>query len=212
MLSYKIKTIDNFLDNDDFNDLCELSKNLFINKEKNFNIFHNEINDNKILTSSIDKNLLTRIHKKYYPKAINILNDLCPEKIKLYDYSDFTIIITNKESKFPIHDDTPNKLLSGVVYLMPEINTGTNFYSDKKGRNKTNIEWKSNRAVFFSRKERETWHSYEGDGKNDRIALVYNLMTNKIREVFNIEKKNYFIGNMRYKINPYIYHYFKKTL
>ena len=192
MLSYKIKTIDNFLDNDDFNDLCELSKNLFINKEKKFNIFHNEINDNKILTSSIDKNLLTRMHNKYYPKAINILKDLCPEKIKLYDYSDFTIIITNKESKFPIHDDTPNKLLSGVVYLMPETNTGTNFYSDKKGGNKTNIEWKSNRAVFFSRKERETWHSYEGDGKKDRIALVYNLMTNKIREVYNIEKKKLF--------------------
>ena len=39
-----------------------------------------------------------------------------------------------------------------------------------------------NRAVFFSRKERETWHSYEGDRKSERIALVYNLMTSKLKK------------------------------
>ena len=48
-----------------------------------------------------------------------------------------------------------------------------------KGANKRIIEWKQNRAVFFSRNERETWHSYEGDGSSNRIALVYNLMTKK---------------------------------
>ena len=65
---------------------------------------------------------------------------------------------------------------------------------------------------FFSRKERETWHSYEGDGKSDRIALIYNLMTNNIRDVYKVEKKNYFLGNFRYKINPYIFEYFKTTI
>ena len=40
---------------------------------------------------------------------MDILKEICPEKINLYDYSDFTIIITKKDSKFPIHDDTPNK-------------------------------------------------------------------------------------------------------
>ena len=65
---------------------------------------------------------------------------------------------------------------------------------------------------FFSRKERETWHSYEGDGKSDRIALIYNLMTNKIKDVYEIEKKNYFLGNFRYKINPYIFKHFKITI
>ena len=54
------------------------------------------------------------------------------------------------------------------------------------------MEWKVNRAVFFSRKERETWHSYEGDKHNDRIALVYNLKTTKIRAVYEIEKKTIF--------------------
>ena len=98
---------------------------------------------------------------------------------------------TNKNSKFPIHDDAPNKLLSGVIFLYPQDNKGTIFYNNKSGEGKTEIDWKINRAVFFSRKERETWHSYEGDKKNDRIALVYNLMTYRknIREICRIEKK-----------------------
>ena len=65
------------------------------------------------------------------------------------------IIKSGKNYKFPIHDDTPNKLLSGVIYLYPEKNTGTLFYSDKKGSEKEIIDWKPNRAVFFtSRKEK----------------------------------------------------------
>ena len=59
----------------------------------------------------------------------------------------------------------------------------------KKGSEKKTIEWKPNRAVFFSRKENETWHSYEGDGLNNRVALVYNLMTKRIREVYKAENK-----------------------
>ena len=64
----------------------------------------------------------------------------------------------------------------------------------------------------ISRKEKETWHSYKGDGKNNRVVLVYNLNTYRIKDVYKIENKNYFIGNLRYKINPYIYQFFKITL
>ena len=131
------------------------------------------------------------------------------EKSKLYDYSDFTIIKTGKNYKFPIHDDTPNKLLSGVIYLYPKDNTGTIFYSNKNGDSKKIVEWKQNRAVFFSRVEKETWHSYEGDGYSDRIALVYNLMTYDVKSVYSIEKKNYFFGNLRWKVNPYLYRFLK---
>jgi hypothetical protein len=87
-------------------------------------------------------------------------------------------------------------------------NKGTMFFQDKKGNGKEEIRWKKNRAVFFSRKERETWHSYEGDRKSERIALVYNLMTSKIKEVCKIEKKSYLISLLRYKINPYLYRFF----
>lgn len=209
-LNYKIKVVDNFLNEEDFIDLCNLHLDMNFNDE--FKVYHNEINNEKIINSSIDEKILRRIHNNYFSKAINLLKEISPEKVNLYDYSDFTIIITKKNSKFPIHDDTPNKLLSGVIYLYPEKNSGTIFYSDKKGSNKTLIEWKPNRAVFFSRKEKETWHSYEGDKINNRIVLVYNLMTHRLKDVYKVEKKNYFFGNLRFKINPYLFKYFKKNI
>ena len=208
-LNYKIKIIDDFLDKDDFNNLC----NLKIEKKSNekFKILHNEITGNKVLKSSIDDKLLIRLNR-YHTKTMEILKELSPEKFNLYDYSDFVLILTDKNAKFPFHDDTPNKLLSGVIYLAPEKNSGTIFSNSKKGADTEQVEWKQNRAVFFSRKEKETWHAYEGDGANNRLALVYNLNSNRLKEVYKAEKKNYFFGNLRYKLNPYIYRYLKFTI
>lgn len=209
-INYEIKVIDDFLDKDDFNELCNIK--IDYNFKNEFKVYHNEINNDRIICSSINESLLKKIHKKYFSNAMKILEELSPKKMDLYDYSDFTIIVTKKNSKFPIHDDTPNKLLSGVIYLSPEKNSGTSFYSNKKGSEKKTIEWKPNRAVFFSRKERETWHSYEGDGLNDRIALVYNLMTKRIKEVYRVENKNYLFGNFRFKINPYLFKFLNKNI
>ena len=208
-LSYKIKIVDDFLNEDDFNELC----NLKIEKksDEKFKIFHNEISGNEILKSSIDEKLLIKLNK-YHLKAMEILKELSPEKFNLYDYSDFVLILTDKNAKFPFHDDTPNKLLSGVIYLIPEKNSGTVFSNNKKGTNSEKVDWKQNRAVFFSRKERETWHSYEGDGVSNRLALVYNLNSNRLKEVYKAEKKNYFYGNLRYKLNPYLNQFLKFTI
>ena len=213
MINYKIKIFDDFLEAEDLKELSIYAKNL--NNDGDVHVFHNEIDlNNKILNASIDKDLLIRLNKKYLEKGISILKELNQEKVSLVDYSDFTIIKTKKNKKFPIHDDTFNKLLSGVVYLYPENNIGTIFYNTKNGKDKNVIGWKINRAVFFSRIERETWHSYEADNANDRITLIFNLMTNEknLKKVLDIEKKNYFIGKLRYKINPYLYRYFGKII
>ena len=213
MLNYKIKKIDNFLEDEDFKSLSNYAKNLSENNK--IDVYPNTIDkNNNILKLSIEKSLLIKINSKYLPRAFDILKELNPEKIKLFSYSDFSIIKTNKNSKFPIHDDTPNKLLSGVIYLYPENNSGTVFYNSKSGDNKTSIDWKQNRAVFFSRRERETWHSYEGDRINDRVALVYNLMTHEqnIKKVCEIENKNYLISNIRYKLNPYLFKLIKRVI
>ena len=204
-------TFDNFLNENDFNNL----KNLKIEsvEETSTKVYHNSIsNDGVIDNSLISAELLEKLHSNYHQKALKILNEIAPEKVNLYDYSEFMIIKSGKNYKFPIHDDTPNKLLSGVIYLYPEKNTGTLFYSDKKGSEKEIIDWKPNRAVFFSRVERKTWHSFEGDGKSDRIVLVYNLIAKDLRKVFKVEGTNFLIGYLRYKLNPYIYRFFKKTI
>ena len=213
MLNFKIKIFDNFLETEDLKELSIYANNL--NNDQDIHVFHNEIDiNNKILKASIDKGLLIRLNKKYLEKGISILKELNEEKVSLIDYSDFTIIKTKKKKKFPIHDETFNKLLSGVIYLYPENNIGTIFYNTQNGKDKNVTEWKINRAVFFSRIERETWHSYEADSDNDRIALIFNLMTKEknLKKVFDIEKKNYFLGKLRYKINPYLHKYFGKII
>ena len=204
----EIKIIDNFLDNEDFKKICSL--NLAKINDNEIKVYVNEINNNTILKKEIlDEKFLTKLNNQYHEKAFKLLNELNAQKAKLYDYSTFTLIKTGSKYKFPIHDDTPNKLLSGVIYLYPENNTGTIFYENKKGDNKKIVEWKQNRGVFFSRIENESWHSYEGDGKSDRVALVYNLMTSRLKDVYKLENKNYYLGQLRYKLNPYLYKYFK---
>ena len=69
---------------------------------------------------------------------MKLLKELYPEKLKLWEYSEFHIIETGANCSFPIHDDTPNKLLSGVIYLSPNKNSGTNFFSSKSGKSKKN--------------------------------------------------------------------------
>ena len=207
--NFKIKIIDDFLNDDHFNELMSIKLKKEVDKNK-MQVYHNSIDKNFNTTSStIYSDLLVSLQKKYHSKAIEVLKELSPEKVKLYDYSEFVLIETGSNYKFPIHDDTSNKLLSGVIYIKPEINSGTLFYANKKGDKKKQIDWKINKAVFFSRKEQTTWHSFEGDGKSNRIALVYNLMTNRIKEVYKAENKNYLLGQFRFYINPYLYKYFK---
>lgn len=213
MLNFKVKVIDNFLKEEDFQELSNYAKSLA--NDDNIKVYHNKIDKNNIIIkSSINEKTLKRINKNYLSIASNILQELSKDKLDLFSYSDFSIIKTNKNAKFPIHDDVPNKLLSGVIFLHPENNKGTIFYNKKSGEGKKEVEWKLNRAVFFSRKERETWHSYQGDNVSDRIALVYNLMTNKenIKTVCKIEKKNYLFCMFRFIINPYLFRFLKITI
>ena len=125
---------------------------------------------------------------------MGILQKLAPEKLHLWTHSDFSLIETPKDVAFPIHEDVPEKLLSIVVYIAPEVNSGTSLYETKEGNGKIDIEWKINPALLFSRKEGITWHSYRGNGQTSRLALVYNLLTTDIKQVFKIEKKSYFFG------------------
>ena len=206
-----IKIIDNFLTNDDFNELCALA--LKETKDSNIDVYNNYIDKNGLIKASVIKDTtIKRLFENYHSKAIELLQELNSKKVDLYEYSEFHIINTGANYKFPIHDDTPNKLLSGVIYLTPIKNFGTYFYENKKGDNKKEIEWKQNRAVFFSRTERKTWHSFQGDGVSSRLVLVYNLMTTNIKKVSEIENSNYFLTKTRYLINPILYKYFKITI
>lgn len=210
MFEYKI--IDNFLDNNDFNFLNEI-KYSKVNKNE-IKVYQNKIynNNGDIISECLTKDYTKLLADKYNKKALKILEELSPKKIPLWEYSDFNIIITGSHCSFPIHRDTPNKLLSGVVYLYPQKNNGTILYSNQKGDNPTTIEWKQNRALFFSRNEKNSFHSYKGDGVSNRVALVYNLCTTNIKKVCEIDQVNFYKVKIREKLNPYFYRFFKKVL
>lgn len=129
------------------------------------------------------------MHDNYHSTAFQILKEFSPEKLKLYEYSEFHIVITGKDYAYPIHTDSHNKLLSGVIYLAPKENYGTSLYSPNKKKVK-NIEWKQNKGLFFSRTT-DTYHSYKSNGISNRITLIYNLMTSDIKGVCKIEKSFY---------------------
>lgn len=129
-----------------------------------------------IKTDKFSDSFIRELYNTYNPKLLDILREVAPEKVKLYKQSVMIFTVTPKNSSYPKHTDTNEKLLSVVIYLKPEKNTGTILYENREDKKPHSIvEWKPNRALIFSRSE-NTWHAYKGDGINDRYVLVYNLL------------------------------------
>ena len=206
-MSIDIEIIDNFLSAEDLKELQSL--NLKETKDKEINIHVQKIESDQVSGSGMSKESVKKFHQTYHSVAINILNKLNSKKTNLYEYSEFGITDTGKNYNFPIHNDTPNKLLSGVIYIFPKESVGTKFYKNKKGEGEKTTDWKINRAVFFSRDEKNSWHSFNSDEKGTRRVLIYNLMTRDIKGVCKIEKVNYLLSKFKYLINPYLHRFFK---
>ena len=199
------KVFDNFLQELDLKELNSIKLKDVNDTEKL--VYHNRIFKNgQIESSCLKKEVIIRLHNNYHTRALELLKFFAPKKINLYEYSDFHIVIAGKNHSFPIHTDTPNKLLSGVIYLNPLINNGTKIYSKNK-KNFLNIEWKKNRALFFARSD-NTFHSYSSNGKSNRITLIYNLMTTDIKGVCRVEKKFYLYFLVKMKLKNFILKFF----
>ena len=126
----------------------------------------------------LEKDRIRELNMAYHQKMMRMLRLLAPEKEQYYKYTELNVVNNGKDFTFPIHSDSRDKLLSVVIYIAPKINEGTWLYDDKSGTNPRQIEWKQNRAFGFSRND-NTWHSYKADGKSNRLALVYNLRSDK---------------------------------
>ena len=205
------EVLDDFLKPEHFNIIKDLDLGKLSNNEiQNFsNKFYK---NNKIENSCLDPIFIKDLFESYHNKCLSLLEKLNKKKMQLWDYSEFQIVETGSHYEYPIHRDSPLKLLSGIVYISPNENTGTLLYSDKSGNNKKEILWKPNRALFFSRDENNSFHSYEGNKKSTRRALVYNLMTNDLKKVCEIENVNFYKVKSRELINPYIQKFLNKVL
>lgn len=175
------KVIKNFLTEQHFKYTCSLHPEL---ETENFNVLKCRVylKDSEVeivrgdYSGDLDtlKNMVLDIHNTYHDQCMKMLQELAPEKVDSVIFSELNFVCIGKEKKYKIHNDTPNKLLSGVIYISPKKNEGTWLYDKKHGTNPRQIKWKQNTAFFFSRNE-EAWHSYKADDKNSRFALVYNL-------------------------------------
>ena len=179
--------IDNFFEEDEFEKIKTYKAEV---EPDAVNISHNEVSeDGTIKSDRVDAEFLEGIHHKYTPHLREILGVLAPRKLQAYEYSDFHLITSGKNYKHPVHDDVPRKLLSVVVYISPEKNNGTFIHKGKyKMTPVGEVEWKPNRAMIFSRRDRKSWHSYSGDTINDRLCVIYNLNTYKAYKAFKAER------------------------
>ncbi len=165
---------ENFLREDHYKHLFKY-KDLKLKSDNAVAIIKNKIWMDGKTEGELPAEYLHEFHKYYLKKFTSYLEKLAPEKVPLTKWLELNLVWTGKFCKYPIHEDSPNKLLSVVVYLYPKENIGTILYSDEKGNDKTIVDWVINRALIFSREKGVTWHSYEGNGISTRYALVANL-------------------------------------
>tara|TARA_B100001057_G_scaffold401108_1_gene412512 strand:+ start:224 stop:856 length:633 start_codon:yes stop_codon:yes gene_type:complete len=206
-MSLKLEITDNFLSKEDLIQLQSLK--LKETEDGKMNVYVKKVSgEGKVSGTGMSEETALELQKNYHLKAMKILQKLYPAKADLYEYSEFGITDTGTNYNYPIHNDTPNKLLSGVIFLSPEKSEGTKFYENKKGDGLKSIEWKINRGVFFSRHEDLSWHSFDNGNNGIRRVLVYNLMTSDIKKVCKIENVNFYLSRFKYLVNPYLYRYF----
>ena len=134
--------------------------------------------DVRVETELLPEALVRRIHDAHHATLLACLERLAPNKVPLYDYSQIVVQISGPNYRSLPHIDRLQKLLSGVIYLMPDENVGTLIHAANERTVQQEIEWRPNRGLFFSPKLDSTWHSFTGDGKGLRTTLIYNLCTN----------------------------------
>ena len=198
--------IDNFLKNEHFEYLESHLNGLAALNRKPHHVYDNYIDAENVVNSScLPEEFVRKLQDSYHHVCMDILNNLAPLKAQLYTHSEFHLVYTRNGFSFPIHDDIPQKLLSCVVYLSPQENLGTYLYEKKHDKTPfSTVEWKQNRALFFSRIDSTTWHSYSAKENSTRLCLVYNLMTNKVRDVYKAENSSYSSYYIRSRFKRYL--------
>lgn len=192
--------IDNFFEKKDFEKII-----LVINKLNTPHLSGSKVITLSKRTKSIPKNLLElllKLEKKYESKAKDILNVISPYKLKLHDSTRLTLAITPPGCEYPVHEDSIDKILTGVIYLKPESNFGTFIYKDQKDKKPFELDWKVNRGFFFSREHNKTWHSYKSETNSPRFTCVIVFSTNQLSKHL-IQQ----VGIIKFP-----YYYFKKVI
>ena len=116
MFTYKV--IDNFLHKDDFDILCSIKERENLLKiERVTDINTTDINGNVTASGWLEAEFIKKLYDNYHNRAIELLTELAPEKIKLIDYLLIENGQTGSHHVRRIHRDGERNLLGIVIYI-----------------------------------------------------------------------------------------------
>ena len=165
--------IDDFYPEEVFKKLVKYSKDKL--KENSFGSngkFRMRFERDPELDDILKDNVLSSDYLKYFKQHREVDKDS-------YVYTEVAGIIG--PYKYKLHSEAPNKIMSLVVYLGPEINRGTRLF-DKDKKFFKELDWKPNRAFIFCGIDDVTWHDYLCDKGTFRITINQFLEKGKSEE------------------------------
>ena len=180
------RIIDDFLEPEDFEKCKSYFANDFDGQEvivegQTYNFANraavNEIHidkENKIEGFDVSDPYVLELFIKYKDKVFDLMKELAPEKLDDYKTSVIEFVETPKGYEHELHCDHINKLLSIVIYISPDKNTGTILYKDKNGLDPYPLDWRPNRAFVFSRND-DSWHNFKNNHDHIRNTITWSL-------------------------------------
>ena len=181
--------IDNFLDNEDFNDILDYLEDIDFFPEdcddkinrSTFMIYHK---GKYYLKDDIMKKYMSMfMDQEFQKKMIDMMKPSRSNNLPLDMW--FQADCYRGSFKFPIHCDSGDKFLT-FVYYTPlfenmDKNLGTRVYNEKK-KLEGIIEYKPNRMVVFA-PSKKSWHNMEGTTDGERNSLQgWFLCSNKRKQ------------------------------
>ena len=196
----------NFLDEDELTEAKTLLDSVEMNSSEV--ITTNKLKKANPFNKDFDAFCL-KIEKKYEPFMKNVLKELAPHKVNIPSKLNCSLSILPPNSKYEIHEDKLEKVLSGVIYLSKKKNIGTLLHNSKSDSKPYEINYEENKNFIFSRKHNSSWHSYKSN-ENKRYTMIINLMTDqKLNHL--ISEIGYFSGSY-YFLKDYLFKRLRKII
>jgi hypothetical protein len=86
-----------------------------------------------------------------------------------------------------IHDESYDKTVSIVVYLHPELSTGTALFKNNTQDSFVNeVEWRQNRSMLFCGEQNVTWHDFYS---KDSPRVTLNFFLRELRSKIMLENE-----------------------
>lgn len=170
---WKHLIIDDLLDEDKLKQVQDYVQNKY-----DLTTINTAIQENHISTTAPLKQLLGSIVFDIRDRFFDQLN-YANKKLPGRQYPFVQLAISPPGFKYKqVHPDHPVKLMTTVLYLMPDQCTGTELYATEKQFHHE-IPWKPNRALCFvgqyKHEYQMTWHTYQNTCDVARVTINLTL-------------------------------------